>query len=141
LEYLNIFFLSFFAATIIPFSSEVGLAAYFVFGKFNNELLIVFASLGNILGSCVNYILGLYIISFKTKSWFPFKDNQILKATKWFNRFGVYSLFFAFLPIVGDPLTLIAGMFKVSFIKFIIFVSLGKILRFLLIYYGVSFFL
>ncbi len=140
MEYISIFFLSFLAATIIPFSSEVGLFSYMALGKFNNELLLIFASLGNILGSCVNYILGLYIIKFKTKSWFPFKDNQILKATNWFNRFGVYSLFFAFLPIVGDPLTLIAGMFRVSFIKFIILVSLGKILRYLLIYYGVSFF-
>jgi len=140
MEYISIFFLSFLAATIIPFSSEVGLFSYMAVGKFNNELLLIFASLGNILGSCVNYILGLYIIKFKTKSWFPFKDNQILKATKWFNRFGVYSLFFAFLPIVGDPLTLIAGMFRVSFIKFIILVSFGKILRYLLIYYGVSFF-
>jgi len=140
MEYISIFFLSFLAATIIPFSSEVGLLSYMAVGKFNNELLLIFASLGNILGSCINYILGLYIIKFKTKSWFPFKDNQILKATNWFNRFGVYSLFFSFLPIVGDPLTLIAGMFRVSFIKFIILVSLGKILRYLLIYYGVSFF-
>jgi len=140
MEYISIFFLSFLAATIIPFSSEVGLYSYMALGKFNNELLLIFASLGNILGSCVNYILGLYIIKFKNKSWFPFKDNQILKATNWFNRFGVYSLFFAFLPIVGDPLTLIAGMFRVSFLKFIILVSLSKISRYLLIYYGVSFF-
>jgi len=140
MEYISIFFLSFLAATIIPFSSEVGLLSYMALGKFNNELLLIFASLGNILGSCVNYILGLYIINFKTKSWFPFKDNQILKATNWFNRFGAYSLFFSFLPIVGDPLTLIAGIFRVSFIKFIILVSFGKVLRYLLIYYGVSFF-
>jgi len=140
MEYISIFFLSFLAATIIPFSSEVGLLSYMALGKFNNELLLIFANLGNILGSCVNYILGLYIIKFKTKLWFPLKDNQILKATNWFNRFGVYSLFFAFLPIVGDPLTLIAGIFRVSFIKFIILVSLGKILRYLLIYCGVSFF-
>jgi len=140
MEYISIFFLSFLAATIIPFSSEVGLLSYMAFGKFNNELLLIFTSLGNILGSCANYILGLYIIKFKTKSWFPFTGNQILKATNWFNRFGVYSLFFSFLPIVGDPLTLIAGMFRVSFMKFIILVSLGKILRYLLIYYGVSFF-
>jgi len=140
MEYISLFFLSFLAATIIPFSSEVGLLSYMALGKFNNELLLIFASLGNILGSCINYVLGLYIIRFKTKLWFPFKDNQILKATNWFNRFGVYSLFFAFLPIVGDPLTLIAGIFRVSFIKFIILVSLGKIFRYLLIYYGVSFF-
>jgi len=140
MEYISIFFLSFLAATIIPFSSEVGLYSYMALGKFSNELLLIFASLGNILGSCVNYTLGLYIIKFKTKSWFPFKGNQILKATNWFNRFGVYSLFFAFLPIVGDPLTLIAGMFRVSFLIFIILVSFGKILRYLLIYYGVSFF-
>jgi len=140
MEYISIFFLSFLAATIIPFSSEVGLFSYMALGKFNNELLLIFASFGNILGSCANYILGLFIIKFKTKSWFPYKDNQILKATNWFNRFGVYSLFFAFLPIVGDPLTLIAGIFRVSFLKFIILVSFGKILRYLLIYYGVSFF-
>jgi len=140
MEYISIFFLSFLAATIIPFSSEIGLLSYIAPGQFNNELLLIFASSGNILGSCVNYILGIYIIKFKTKSWFPFKDNQIIKATNWFNKFGIYSLFFAFLPIVGDPLTLIAGMLRVSFIKFIILVSLGKILRYILIYYGVSFF-
>jgi len=72
-KYISIFFLSFLAATIIPFSSKVGLLSYMALGKFNNELLLIFASLGNILGSCVNYTLGLCIINLKTKSWFHLK--------------------------------------------------------------------
>ena len=72
------------------------------------------------------------------KGWFPFKDQQIEKSTSWFNRFGKWSLLFAWVPIIGDPLTLAAGLLRVKFIEFLILVTIGKVSRYLVIFYLLS---
>jgi membrane protein YqaA with SNARE-associated domain len=131
--YLSIFFLSFFAATILPFSSELTLASLLSTNTFSSSLLIAAASLGNILGSIFNYLLGFYLLKHLQKKWFPFKTKHILSASKWFNKFGVWSLLLAWVPVIGDPITFIAGISKINFYIFIFFVSLGKILRYLVL--------
>jgi len=68
--YLSIFFVSFLAATIVPFSSEVGLASLLSLGIHNNILLLIFASFGNILGSCINWLLGIFSRKFEKKNGF-----------------------------------------------------------------------
>lgn len=133
--YLSLFGISFLAATVLPFSSELTLTGLISTSKYNNLLLLIVASLGNILGSVVNWILGLYSRKLQTKKWFPFKEHQIVKSSHWFNRFGKWSLLFAWVPIVGDPLTVVAGLMRVKFLDFIILVAIGKITRYFLIYY------
>ena len=133
--YLSLFGISFLAATILPFSSEFTLASLILLSKYNSLLLLIAASFGNILGSVVNWILGFYSRKLQTKKWFPFKEHQIIKSSYWFNRFGKWSLLFAWVPIVGDPLTLIAGLLRVKFLEFIILVAIGKITRYFVIYY------
>ena len=133
--YISLFLISFLAATILPFSSEVTLATLIASSNYNNLLLLIFASLGNILGSVVNWVLGFYSRNLATKRWFPFKDKQIKKSSSWFNRFGKWSLLFAWVPIIGDPLTLAAGLLRVKFIEFIILVTIGKVGRYFFIYY------
>ena len=136
--YLSLFIISFLAATILPFSSELTLAGLIATSSYNNLSLLIVASLGNVLGSVVNWILGFYSRNLSKKKWFPFKDKQIEKSSKWFNRFGRWSLLFAWVPIIGDPLTLVAGLLRVKFVEFLILVTIGKVSRYLIIFYLLS---
>ena len=136
--YLSLFIISFLAATILPFSSELTLAGMMATSSYDNLLLLLVASLGNVLGSAVNWILGFYSRKLSKKKWFPFKDKQIEKSSKWFNKFGRWSLLFAWVPIIGDPLTLVAGLLRVKFIEFLILVTIGKVSRYLAIFYLLS---
>jgi membrane protein YqaA with SNARE-associated domain len=136
--YLSLFIISFLAATILPFSSELTLAGLIATSNYDNIFLLIVASLGNILGSVVNWILGFYSRNLSTKKWFLFKDEQIEKSSKWFNKFGRWSLLFAWVPIIGDPLTLAAGLLRVKFIEFLILVTIGKVIRYLVIFYLIS---
>lgn len=129
--YLTLFFSAFISATLLPSSSEVVMVAMMTQGKVNLLLLWLAATLGNVLGSCVNYWLGTQVLRFKDKSWFPVSEQGLEKAQKQFNKYGVYSLLFAWLPIVGDPLTVIGGIFKVRFSTFLLLVTLGKGTRYL----------
>jgi membrane protein YqaA with SNARE-associated domain len=133
--YLSLFAISFLAATILPFSSELSLAALIATSDYDNLLLLTVASFGNILGSLVNWALGSYSRNLTTKKWFPFKETQIERSSKWFRKFGKWSLLFAWVPIVGDPLTLVAGILRVKFIDFIILVAIGKVSRYLIVFY------
>ena len=133
--YLSLFTISFLAATILPFSSELTLAGLVTTSNYDNLLLLIVASLGNVLGSVVNWILGFYSRNFSTKRWFPFKDEQIEKSSKWFNKFGRWSLLFAWVPIIGDPLTLAAGLLRIRFIEFLVLVTIGKVSRYIIVFY------
>ena len=138
MTYLSLFLISFLAATILPFSSELTLAGLMVTSNYDNLFLLIVASLGNVLGSVVNWILGFYSRNLSKKRWFPFKDKQIKKSSKWFNKFGKWSLLFVWIPIIGDPLTLAAGLLRVRFIEFFILVTMGKVSRYLIIFYLLS---
>ena len=133
--YLYLFSISFLAATILPFSSELTLAGLIATSNYDNLLLLIVASFGNVLGSVVNWVLGFYSRNLTTKKWFPFKDKQIENSSKWFNRFGRWTLLFAWVPFIGDPLTLAAGLFRVKFLEFLILVMIGKISRYIVIFY------
>ncbi|EWH11932.1 membrane protein [Catenovulum agarivorans DS-2] len=97
--------------------------------------LVLTASLGNTLGSVVNWYLGRYLLKFQHKKWFYFKQSQIDKSQKWFNRYGKWSLLFAWLPVGGDVLTLIAGMLRINLATFILLVGVGKTVRYISVLY------
>jgi len=132
--YLSLFIITFLAATILPFSSELTLAGLVATSSYDSSLLLIVASLGNVLGSVVNWILGFYSRNLSTKRWFPFKDEQIEKSSKWFNKFGRWSLLFAWVPIIGDPLTLAAGLLRIRFIEFLVLVTIGKVSRYIIVF-------
>ena len=133
--YLSLFIISFLAATILPFSSELTLAGLIASSNYDNLLLLIVASFGNVLGSIVNWALGFYSRNLTIKKWFPFKETQIERSSKWFKKFGKWSLLFAWVPVVGDPLTLVAGILRVKFIDFIILVGIGKVSRYIFVFY------
>ena len=86
----------------------------------------------------VNWALGFYSRNLTTKKWFPFKDQQIESSSKQFNKFGKWSLLFAWVPVIGDPLTLVAGLFRVKFTEFLILVTIGKVSRYVAVFYLLS---
>jgi len=136
--YLSLFSISFLAATILPLSSELTLAGLMATSNYDNTFLLIVASLGNVLGSVVNWILGFYSRNLSAKKWFPFKDEQIERSSRWFNKFGKWSLLLAWVPIIGDPLTLAAGLLRIKFIEFLILVTIGKVSRYVAIFYLLS---
>ena len=136
--YLSLFAISFLAATILPFSSELTLAGLIATSNYDNLLLLIAASFGNILGSMINWALGFYSRNLTSKKWFPFREIQTERSSKWFRKFGKWSLLFAWVPIVGDPLTLVAGLLRVRFLDFIILVAIGKVSRYFVVFYLIS---
>ena len=134
ISYFSLFLISFLAATIFPLSSELTLASLLSTDNYNSFALIGAASLGNILGSVFNWLLGFYLLTYINKKWFPFNERQITYASKKFNKFGIWSLLFAWLPFIGDPLTFVAGILKVNFLLFLILVTIGKVSRYFFVF-------
>ena len=133
--YSSLFISSFLSSTILPGHSEITLTTLILLEKYSQILLIFFASFGNILGSLINWYLGFYITKFVNKSWFPFKKKQLDKASLWYLKYGKWSLFFSWVPIIGDPLTIVAGIFRVPLVIFITIVSISKVLRYIFVVY------
>jgi membrane protein YqaA with SNARE-associated domain len=124
---------AFLSATLLPGSSEAVLLGLLASGTGQPALLVTVASLGNIAGATVNWSMGRYFLLFKDRSWFPMKDATNARAQAWFARYGIWSLLLSWVPIIGDPLTLVAGIMRVSIGQFLIFVGVGKVLRYALI--------
>ena len=106
---------------------------------FEKNILLIVASSGNILGSIFNWYLGKKITIFKDRKWFPVSPEQLNKSQKYFQKYGLWSLLLAWVPVIGDPLTLLAGVLKVRFSIFFILVSISKISRYIFIIYLVRF--
>ena len=124
-------------ATIIPFGSEAYFITLLSIGKYNNLLLLIFASLGNILGSIFNWLCGYYANYFIKKQWFPIKNTMIDKGNKIFNKYGKWSLLLSWVPFIGDPITFVAGTLRYPIVPFLILVSIGKVGRYLVIYLSI----
>ena len=124
-------------ATIIPFGSEAYFITLLSLGKYNNLLLLIFASLGNILGSIFNWLCGYYANYFIKKQWFPINNTMIDKGNKIFNKYGKWSLLLSWVPFIGDPITFVAGTLRYPIVPFLILVSIGKVGRYLVIYLSI----
>ncbi len=120
----GLFFAAFLAATPFPMQSEVVFLALQAAGWPLMELIIV-ASIGNTLGSCVTYAFGRGIERFRHKSWFPLTPDRMAKAEGWFNRWGLWSLLLSWAPF-GDVIVAMAGVLRVPVWKFLILVAIAK---------------
>jgi membrane protein YqaA with SNARE-associated domain len=129
--YTGLFFSALIAATILPMQSEAVLVALLAGGNHSPVLLIAVASLGNILGAVINWLLGRGIERFRDRRWFPVGPERLQQAQTWYRRYGKWSLLGSWLPIVGDPLTVMAGVLKEPFPMFLLLVSIAKIGRYL----------
>ena len=140
LGYFGLFVAAFGAATIVPFfPSEPVVLALAAAGEHSAWGLVAVASAGNTLGACANWVAGLYVERLKERRWFPFSQTAMEKAAAWYRKWGVWSLLFAWAPIVGDPLTLAAGIMRAPLRWFLPLVAIGKTARYAaLVFLGVS---
>ncbi len=131
--YASLFISSFLSSTILPGHSEIILTAFIFLKKYPIIDLIFFASIGNILGSILNWCIGYFLTNLKDRKWFPINKLQSTRASSWFLKYGKWTLFLSWVPIIGDPLTIIAGIFRVPIHTFILIVSLAKTMRYVFI--------
>lgn len=134
LGHVGLFIAAFLAATILPLSSEIVLSALLL-GDFSPITLVIVATTGNVLGSMTNYALGYWASLAVIKKWLRMSDEDFVQAEQRFMKYGLLSLCFAWVPIIGDPLTVIAGILRVRLQWFIVLVTAGKLLRFVVVSY------
>lgn len=124
--YLGLFLSAFLAATALPVFSEVVFVALHQTDKYDIAWLWFWASLGNTLGSVVNWFIGRFLVHWRHKRWFPLKEKHLEFATRWYQRWGVWSLLLAWTPILGDPLTFVAGFLRCDIRIFLVLVAISK---------------
>ena len=100
-------------------------------------MTVFVATTGNVLGSVLNYGLGILGSRILLNKFFRMSDLDLWKAENRFKKYGVFSLLFAWVPIIGDPLTVAAGVLKINFIVFLFLVSIGKFLRYIFVSWAV----
>ncbi|MEM7633266.1 MAG: YqaA family protein [Pseudomonadota bacterium] len=126
MDLLILFGSAFLAATIFPAQSEAVLLLMQANGVSSDTVLLAVASLGNTLGACVNWGLGRFASGLRDRPWFPASSSQLQRAERWYARWGVWSLLLSWVPFVGDPLTVIAGLLRTPFLTFAIIVAIAK---------------
>jgi membrane protein YqaA with SNARE-associated domain len=119
------------AATLFPAQSELLLAAMVVSGRYDPAVLLIVATAGNVLGSTVNWAIGRFLEAQRGARWFPISESALEKAERHYARWGSWTLLLSWLPIIGDPLTLVAGTMRTPFGRFILLVTLAKLGRYL----------
>lgn len=129
----GLFASAFMAATIFPAQSELVLGGILASGAEPVWLFIMVATAGNTLGAAVNWLLGRFFNRFKGCKWFPVKENALLKAEQWYHKYGRWSLLLSWIPVIGDPLTLAAGLLREPFAFFICIVAFAKFARYLVV--------
>ena len=131
--YAGLFFTALLAATLLPLQSEALLAGLILTEQYPVGLLVLAASLGNVAGSSINWGLGRSIELFRHKPWFQKKEASLQKAERWYRRYGRWSLLLSWMPVIGDPLTLLAGILREPFWSFLLIVTVAKTLRYCVI--------
>ncbi|WP_231746270.1 YqaA family protein [Sphingobium baderi] len=130
LGYPGLFLAALAAATLLPAQSELLLLAMLASGRFDPALLFLVASLGNVLGSTINWALGRFLAHHRGARWFPVSKTAMIRAERRYRRFGELSLLLSWLPIIGDPLTLIAGVLRTPLSRFLLLVTIAKVGRY-----------
>lgn len=134
LGYFGLFIAAFLAATILPLSSEIVLSSLLLSGL-SPTALVTIATIGNVLGSLINYALGYWASLEIIKKWLKISEEEFIRAEQRFVKYGLFSLCFAWVPIIGDPLTVIAGVLRIRLLWFVILVAFGKLMRYIFISY------
>lgn len=129
----GLFAIAFVAATILPAQSELALVALLLAGDQPPWLLVAVASLGNVLGSVVNWLLGRGIDHYRDRRWFPASPQALERARRCYARWGRWSLLLSWAPIGGDALTVVAGVLREPLWSFVLLVALAKTGRYLLL--------
>lgn len=132
-SYFGLFMAALGAATLLPMQSETVLAGMLLSQAYPAVVLLSVATLGNVLGSILNWLLGRSIIRLRHKRWFPASETQLEKAQRFYLKYGYWSLLLSWVPLIGDPLTLIAGVLREPLWRFVLIVTVAKGARYLVV--------
>ena len=132
-SYFGLFMAALGAATLLPMQSETVLAGMLLSQAYPAVVLLSVATLGNVLGSILNWLMGRSIIRLRHKRWFPASETQLEKAQRFYLKYGYWSLLLSWVPLIGDPLTLIAGVLREPLWRFVLIVTVAKGVRYLLV--------
>lgn len=130
--YTGLFLAALAAATIVPMQSEAVLVGL-VLADYAPWLAVAVASTGNVLGSVINWLLGRGIERLRDRSWFPVSESGLLRAQRWYGRYGKWSLLLSWVPVIGDPLTVVAGVLREPIGVFLVLVAVAKTGRYLVL--------
>ncbi|WP_249977445.1 YqaA family protein [Vreelandella olivaria] len=128
----SLFWIALASATLLPGGSEVWLARLWCVGEPALALWVV-ATTGNTIGSMINVAMGRYARQFQHRRWFPASPNGLARAERWYHRFGEFSLLLSWAPVVGDPLTVLAGIFKLPWWRALLWIVVAKGARYALV--------
>lgn len=126
----GVFAAAFLSATLLFGLSEAAIVAAALAGETSRTALFLAATAGNVLGAVVNFALGRFLIRFEHRRWFPVSPPARQRAEALFQRYGRPVLLFSWLPVIGDPLTLVAGLLRTPLTPFLVFVTIGKAARY-----------
>lgn len=132
-SYIGLFVAAFGAATLLPMQSEAVLVGMLLSDRYVVSTLLAVATVGNVLGSALNWLLGRSVERFRHKRWFPVSESKLEKAQQSYLRYGRWSLLLSWVPIIGDPLTVVAGVMREPLWSFLLIVTLAKGLRYLVL--------
>ncbi|WP_064685794.1 YqaA family protein [Rhizobium bangladeshense] len=132
-SYAGLFTAAFGAATILPMQSEPVLVGLLLTGKFPVLVLLAVASVGNTLGSIVNWFLGRGIERFRDRRWFPVGEEALERSSRWYRKYGKWTLLLSWMPVFGDALTVVAGVLKEPLLAFTILVFVAKTGRYVVL--------
>ncbi|MEP4249356.1 YqaA family protein [Tateyamaria sp.] len=131
IAYFGLFLSAFVAATILPMQSEAVLVGLLIAEIHPALFLVLVATTGNVLGSVINWYLGRYLLKYKTNRWFPCSQTQLERAQSWYGRYGRWTLLGSWLPVIGDPLTVVAGLMREPISSFVVLVTIAKAARYI----------
>jgi len=127
--YPGLFLASFLASTVLPLGSE-GIVILLIARNFNIFSVVLVATVGNYLGACTSYYIGLAGRTQLIGKYLRINAAQMEHAQVWFEKYGSWSLLFTWVPVLGDALPVAAGMMKLKFGLFSILVFAGKLIRY-----------
>ena len=132
-NYLAVFLSALVAATIFPAQSEAVISFYILSAPQTVVALILVATVGNVLGSVVNWVLGFYAARFQDRKWFPVTPSRMQRAEIFYRKYGRYSLLLSWVPFIGDPITVIAGVLREPIFSFLLLVTIAKSARYIVL--------
>ncbi|MGF0540192.1 YqaA family protein [Agrobacterium sp. ES01] len=131
LTYGGLFLTALAAGSILPMQSEAALAGLITVSGLSAWSLVLVATAGNVAGSIVNWFLGRGVERFSDRKWFPVSEEMLERAKDWYRRYGKWSLLLSWVPVVGDPLTVVAGVLREPLATFVVLVTIAKFVRYM----------
>lgn len=129
----GLFLSAFTSATLLPGSSEAVLAGILASKSATIGVAVLVAAVGNTLGACVNWVIGRFFAHYRGSRWFPVNNENFDQYTTWYKKWGMWSLLASWVPVIGDPLTVLAGVARTPILLFTVIVFVAKLVRYMVV--------